>query len=167
MIGQRVRPLEWDERTSGAARYVADVALPGTLVGRVLRSPHPHARILSIDTGAARRSPGVHAVLTAADFPDVRYKHEIADRRPLAKEVVRFVGEEVAVVAAETAEQAEQALAVIRVRYRRRPAVTTVAAALAAAAPRLHDRASGTNVSFRIKRDYGDVESGQIGRAHV
>ncbi len=160
-IGQRVRHIEWDPRTSGAARYVADVELPGTLVGRVLRSPHPHARILSVDTRAARRMPGVLAVLTAADFPDVRYKHEggrLSDRRPLAKDVVRFVGEEVAVVAAETAAQAAAALAAIRVRYRPLPAVATVAAALAKGAPRLHDRPSGTNVSLLIDRAYGDVE---------
>jgi CO/xanthine dehydrogenase Mo-binding subunit/CO/xanthine dehydrogenase FAD-binding subunit len=158
MIGRRVRPLDWEARTSGASRYVGDVELPGTLVGRILRSPHPHARILSIDTEAASRAPGVHAVLTARDLPDVRYQHDIPDRRPLATDVVRFVGEEVAGVAAETAAQAARALALIRVRYQPLPAVTTVAAALAATAPRIHDRPSGTNVSMRVERVYGDLE---------
>ena len=73
--------------------------------------------------------PGVAAVLTAADLPDRLYKHEggrLSDRRPLARDVVRFVGEEVAVVAAETAAQAAAALGVIQVRYQPLPAVTTV-----------------------------------------
>src|SRR5262249_51918521 len=77
------------------------------------------------------------------------------------RDVVRFVGEEVAVVAAETAAQAEAALRAIRVRYRRLPAVTTVRAALATGAPRLHARASGTNVSLVIDRAYGNVDAGR------
>ena len=163
-LGRPIRSIEWDARTSGASRYVADVVLPGTLVARVLRSPHPHARILSVDVRAATRMPGVTAVLTAADLPDRLYKHEggrLSDRRPLARDVVRFVGEEVAVVAAETAAQAAAALGVIHVRYQPLPAVTTVAAALADGAARLHDRASGTNVSLVIDRAYGDVEAGR------
>jgi CO/xanthine dehydrogenase Mo-binding subunit/CO/xanthine dehydrogenase FAD-binding subunit len=163
-IGRRTRSIEWDARTSGGSRYVADVVLPGTLVARVLRSPHPHARILSLDAAAAARMPGVAAVLTARDLSDRLYKHEggrLSDRRPLARDVVRFVGEEVAVVAAETAAQAEAALGAIRARYEPLPAVTTVAAALADGAPRLHARASGTNVSLVIERAYGDVEAGR------
>jgi CO/xanthine dehydrogenase Mo-binding subunit/CO/xanthine dehydrogenase FAD-binding subunit len=163
-VGRRTRSIEWDARTSGASRYVADVVLPGTLVARVLRSPHPHARIMSIDAEAARRMPGVRAVLTAADLPDRLYKHEggrLSDRRPLARDVVRFVGEEVAVAAAETAEQAAAALAVIQVRYESLPAVTTVEAALAKGAARVHERASGTNVSLAINRAYGDVDGGR------
>ena len=152
-IGRRARSIEWDARTSGGSRYVADVVLPGTLVARVLRSPHPHARILSLDTAAAARMPGVAAVLAAGDLPDRLYKHEggrLSDRRPLARDVVRFVGEEVAVVAAETARQAATALSAIRVRYEALPAVTTVAAALADGAPRLHARAVGDQ---RLARD--------------
>ena len=152
-IGQRLRPLDWEPRTAGATRYVADVDLPGTLVGRVLRSPHPHARILSIDPAPARALPGVVAVLTAADLPDRRYKHEgprFADRPPLARDVVRFVGQEVAVVAAESAPQAAAALAAIRVRYQRLPEVTTIEAALAPGAPRLHDRAAAGPASSTV-----------------
>ncbi len=163
-LGRPTRSIEWDARTSGASRYVADVVLPGTLVARVLRSPHPHARILSIDAEPAGRMPGVAAVLTAADLADHLYKHEggrLSDRRPLARDVVRFVGEEVAVVAAETAAQAVAALGMIHVRYQPLPAVTTVAAALAEGAARLHQRASGTNVSLVIDRAYGDVEAGR------
>jgi len=159
-IGRRVRAIDWDRRTSGGSRYVSDVALPGILIARVLRSPHPHARILAIDVEAARRLSGVVAVLTALDLPDLLYKHEggrLSDRRPLARDVVRFVGEEVAVVAAETAAQADAAIAAIRVRYRPLPAVTTVAAALAHGAPRLHDRPSGSNVALHIERSYGDL----------
>lgn len=162
-LRQRTRNLEWRERTIGAMTYVADVQLPGMLVGKVLRSPHPHAEVRSIDTSAAERLPGVRAVLTAADLPETKYPHEgaFADRFPLARDKVRFVGQEVAIVAADTERAARAALAAIRVHYRVLPAVTTVDEAMAEGAVRVHERQSGTNLSLRISRTYGDVEAGR------
>jgi CO/xanthine dehydrogenase Mo-binding subunit len=122
-VRQRLRAVDWEKKTSGRELYASDVQLPGTLVGRILRSPHPHARIRHIDTAVARQVPGVHAVVTSADLaPGTRYLHSgepYRDRPPLADEVVRYVGEEVAAVAAESREAADTALAAIKVTYRR------------------------------------------------
>jgi CO/xanthine dehydrogenase Mo-binding subunit len=98
------------DKVSGAARYAGAVVRPGMLVGRVLRSPHPHAEIVAIHVDEARALPGVHAVLTAADLPDVRVGRAIRDMPVLARGRVRFVGEKVAAVAAESEEIAGRAL---------------------------------------------------------
>lgn len=160
-IGQRIRLADWDERTAGASQYVPDVRLDGTCVALVLRSPHAHAEVRSVDVRRAARMPGVVAVVTADDFGDVTYVHHggpLADRRPLARDRVRFVGEEVAALAAETQAQARAALGAITVEYRPLPVVTDVDAARRADAPRLHARASGTNVSLSSSRAYGRLD---------
>lgn len=159
-LGARVRLADWEQRTTGAARYVPDVQLPGTCVAVVLRSPHPHAEIRRLDVRRAAGMPGVAAVITGADFGDLTYLHHggpMSDRPPLARNRVRFVGEEVAAVAAETLAQARAAVAAISVSYRRLPAVTEVAAALRPLAPRLHDRPSGSNVALAVAREYGEL----------
>jgi len=164
-VGAGVRPIDWAEKTGGTARYAADTAPRGALVARVLRSPLPHARIVSLDVAPALEVPGVRAVITAADFPaGVCYEHSgepYSDRPPLARDRVLYVGQEVAAVAADTAEAAEEALRRIRVRYRRLPAVLKVSDALAAKAPRLHDRATGTNVSVPVEGSWGDPDAAQ------
>lgn len=160
-IGQSVRPLDWEEKTSGTARYAADEPPAGTLVARVLRSPLPHADIRKLDVSAALRVPGVHAVVTAADFPEGRlYEHSggpYSDRPPMAVDRVLYVGHEVAAVAAETAEAAEEAIRAIRVRYRRRKPLLTVPDALAPGAPRLHRREAGGNVAVATAEHWGDI----------
>ncbi|MEU8798413.1 molybdopterin cofactor-binding domain-containing protein [Spirillospora sp. NPDC048819] len=168
VVGTNVPAKNWDERTSGTDAYAGDLEPPGTLTAWVLRSPHPYARILSVDTGRARRMPGVHAVITAADLPaDAAYIHAegpYSDRRPLARGVVRYVGEEVAAVAAETPEQARAAAEAIVVRYRRprRWPPLTIDAASARRAIRLHRRSSGEpNVSVHDKGHWGDPEAGR------
>ncbi|MBM4420762.1 MAG: oxidoreductase, partial [Chloroflexi bacterium] len=92
--------LGWEARTGGTERYAGDLPVEGVLTGRIVRSPHPHAEILAIDTAAAERAPGVRAVITHVDFPPgARYIHSggaTSDRAPLAERVVRYVGEEVA-----------------------------------------------------------------------
>jgi CO/xanthine dehydrogenase Mo-binding subunit/CO/xanthine dehydrogenase FAD-binding subunit len=165
-VGQRVRPLDWRERSAGAVRYTADLREPHHLHAAVLRSPHPHARIVSLDVSRAVAMPGVRAVLTSADFPPgALYQHRggpLSDRPPLAVDVVRNVGQEVAAVAADTLEQAAAACRAIRVRYRQLPAPLTIADALAEGAPALHDRRSGeTNVSVRWTAEWGDVATGR------
>src|SRR5436309_3477971 len=97
-------------KVSGRARYVADVRVPGMLWARFLLSPVPHARIVSVDTAKARGVPGVHAVLTGADIGPRRFGRAIQDWPVLAYERVRYVGERVAAVAAETREAAEEAV---------------------------------------------------------
>jgi CO/xanthine dehydrogenase Mo-binding subunit len=126
------------EKVTGRARYTADTTLPGTLWMKALRSPYAHARIVSIDTAAARALAGVHAVLTGADVAGVRFGRRLRDVPVLAQDVVRFVGERVAAVAAESAAIAEAACALIEVAYEELPAVLDPQAALAADAPALH-----------------------------
>src|SRR5712692_6413399 len=122
-IGQPVPQEEGPEKVSGQALYAADLLLPGMLWGKVLRSPYPHANILSIDTAKARQVPGVHAVLTGQDLPDRRVGRLLRDIPVLARDRVLFVGEKVAAVAAETLEAAEEALNLIAVEYEELPPV--------------------------------------------
>ncbi|OLT18695.1 hypothetical protein BJF78_00990 [Pseudonocardia sp. CNS-139] len=163
-IGDRVRPIDWDARSTGLVAFTAD--LPAEhLYGAILRSPVPYAEITTLDTAAARALPGVHAVVTAADFaPGIRYLHRggpLSDRPPLADGVVRHVGQEVAAVAAETPAQAAAALRAIRVRYRRRRAPLTVTAARRPGARRLHERTTDEpNVSMLLDTVWGAPERG-------
>src|SRR5919199_331614 len=132
--------LDGPLKVTGRARYTADLQLPGMLRARFLLSPHPHARIVSIDASAARRVAGVHAVLTGADIGERRFGRNVFDWPGLAYERVLFVGERVAAVAAETREAAEEAVGLIQVEYDELPAVLDVEAALASGAPVLHPR---------------------------
>jgi CO/xanthine dehydrogenase Mo-binding subunit/CO/xanthine dehydrogenase FAD-binding subunit len=163
VVGQRVRPIDWDEKTAGTARYAADRIPPGTLVARILRSPLPRADITRLDVSPARAVAGVRAVVTAADFASgVQYEHSgepYSDRTPLAVDRVDYVGHEIAAVAADTAEAAEAAVRAIRVRYRRRRAVLSIDEAMAGGAPHVQERASGTNVATDAVGVWGDAES--------
>jgi CO/xanthine dehydrogenase Mo-binding subunit/CO/xanthine dehydrogenase FAD-binding subunit len=147
-IGRHVRQLDWEARTSGREKYLADALPNNALVGVVLRSPHAHAEILSIDTGDAKSMPGVHAVITSADFPPGVYYPIDFDRSPLAVGVVRYIGEEVAAVAAETKAQAQAAVAAIKVKYRRKSVPYTMKEALAPGAPRMFDNPAGFPPAF-------------------
>lgn len=162
VVGQRVRPIDWVEKTTGTASYAADNPPEGTLVVRVLRSPVPHARIRHLDVSPALTVPGVHAVVTASDFtPGKLYEHSgspYSDRPPMATDRVLYVGHEIAAVAAETVEAAEEAVRRIKVRYRRLRPVLSVREALAPRAPRLHERESGTNVAVETADNWGDVD---------
>ena len=137
-IGQSLPRIEGEQKVTGATQYTADLALPGTLWGRVLRSPLPHARIVRVDTSRAAQVPGVHAVLTGADVRGIRYGRRLYDVPVLADERVRFVGERVAAVAAVDRDVAEEALLLIDVEYEALPGVFDPLAALKADAPILH-----------------------------
>ena len=149
VVGQRpIRP-DGADKVQGRANFGADLRLPGMLTGRVLRSPHAHARILSIDTRAARALPGVKAVVTSEDFPElgnesVEAGEGAATLRDLshncmARGKVLYVGHAVAAVAATSPEIAARALECIEVRYEVLPHVIDVEAAMAPGAPLLHD----------------------------
>ena len=119
-VGRSVPRLDAPLKVTGQARYTADIKLPGMLYGRLLRSPVPHARIAAIDTSRAARLPGVKAVITGKDTPGIRYGNwrlvpQSQDELPLATDRVRFVGDEVAAVAAIDPETAEEALHLIKV----------------------------------------------------
>ena len=161
VLGQRVRPDEWDERTSGTAVYTTDIRLPGMLEARILRSPHPHADIRSIDTAQAEAHAGVVAVLTAENLPDHTYRHlgePFRDRFALAWDRVRFVGEEVAAVAAHTRADADAALDLIDVDYKPRHSVYTTVYARTGDAPTVHDGVEG-NLALQTVRAYGDPDT--------
>jgi len=141
-IGEPVPRRDGIAKVTGTARFTVDVALPGLAHARILRSPYPHARIRSVDVEAARRHPGVIAVVSAEDLADVHlvYGHAVADHPLIAVDKVRFVGEPVVGVVAEDAVTAEEALRLISVQYEPLPFVQSVAEALAADAPVVHER---------------------------
>jgi CO/xanthine dehydrogenase Mo-binding subunit/CO/xanthine dehydrogenase FAD-binding subunit len=156
-LGRHVRPIDWQQRTSGAARYTADLFIAESLTVRVVRSAHAYAAIRSIDTATAAAMPGVHAIITIADFPPgAHYIHEGArDRPPLAEGMVRYVGQEIAAVAAETAEQAAAAAEAIVVSYDRKRGPLTIAAAQSLWSAALHKRTNGKNISKSLHREWG------------
>jgi CO/xanthine dehydrogenase Mo-binding subunit len=163
VVGAGVARLDGLDKVLGRAVYGVDVALPGMLVGKILRSPLPHARIREIRTERARRVPGVRAVLTAADTPRITYgffKHldpRYGDKLPLEADTARFVGDEVAAVAAADEDSAQEALGLIEVDYEELPAVFDVDAALAPGAPLIHAGAPG-NVAAVVRRGAGVID---------
>src|SRR5213594_3341478 len=133
--------LDGTDALTGGAKYAADITRPRMLWAKALRSPVPHARIVAIETSRARALPGVHAILTGADLPDYRLGRSMRDMPVLAVDKVRFVGEKVAAVAAESLELAEQAVQLIEVEYAELPAVFDPLEAIKPGAPLLHDPA--------------------------
>src|SRR5919108_1099630 len=139
VIGQPTRRVDGKEKATGHARYAADVSLPSTLWGKSLHSPYAHARIVRIDTTAAKQVPGVHAVITGADVRGGGlWGRAVKDVPVLAYDRVRFVGERVAAVAADDEDIAQSALDLIEVEYEELPAVFEPHAALKDDAPILH-----------------------------
>jgi len=174
VIGEAHFRLGGERFVQGAARFVDDVSVPGLLHAAVLRSPHAHARLVSIDTKRARDLPGVHAVLTAADVPPNAI---IPNRVPapqgtdrylqpaIARDVVRFVGEPVALVVADDPYVARDALDRIDVVYQPLPASASTAEALAAGATRLFPSTDSNNVATITMR-VGDADAALSG-AHL
>ncbi|WP_293682040.1 xanthine dehydrogenase family protein molybdopterin-binding subunit [uncultured Phenylobacterium sp.] len=176
------RPIRPDgaDKVTGRAAFGADFHMPGQLVGRVLRSPHAHARIVSIDTSKAKALPGVKAIVTAADFPDlasemVEGSEASSDIRDLslnvmARHKVLYHGHAVAAVAAVSGDIAEEALARIKVTYEVLPHVTDVEEAMAPGAPLLHDHlfteglearpAQASNIARKHRFVRGDLAEG-------
>lgn len=154
IVGQSHPRVEGEEKVTGRATYAYDVRLSGQLYAAVLRSPYPHARILSIDTTKAEELAGVHAVLSADNAPDIEWYEDssLFDRK------VRFVGEEVAAVAAASPEIAADALRLMTVEYEPLPHVTDMMAALAPEAPAIHQDGNRAGEPQRYGR--GDVEAG-------
>jgi CO/xanthine dehydrogenase Mo-binding subunit len=134
VVGKPLPRVEGAEKVTGRARYAYDVRLPGLLYAAVLRSPHPHARVTSVDASAAEALPGVRAVVHRGNTPAMKWYEESFLFDPTA----RFVGDEVAAVAADSEEVAADALRLIRVAYEPRRHVLDVASALATGAPKLH-----------------------------
>ena len=152
-----LRKDAWDKVT-GRAAYVDDLPREGVLIGAVVRSPHHHARIVAIETAAARDVPGVMAVLTANDVPGSKtFGPLVQDQPALAFDVVRHMGEPVALVIAQSKDAARRGVAAVQVTYEPLPAVHDPVAALEPDAPRVH---SGGNLLTRYEINEGDVAAG-------
>ena len=174
LTGTSVQRVEDPRLLTGRGRFVDDIALPGMLHACFVRSPHAHARIVSIDTAAAVAHPGVHLVLSDADLRD-----EVGDLTAngsaglfvatytaLARNVVRLVGEPVAIVVAESRHIAEDAAALVHVEYERLDAVADMDSAMAPDAPLLYPE-HGSNVIYRTEHRYGNTAAAFARAAHV
>jgi CO/xanthine dehydrogenase Mo-binding subunit len=157
------KPIE-DARlkVTGQKQYVADMKLPGMLCGKILLSPIAHGKITSIDTSAAESLPGVRAVATYKNTPDILYnsakryiEHKVICNEKIFNETVRFVGERVAAVAADTEEIASAALKLIKVTYDKLPVVTNIREAILPEAYPIHH---GGNIAARLSASAGDAE---------
>lgn len=158
-IGQRTRRLDSPAKVTGAIKYAADMFMPNMLHMQVLRSPHPHARIVRIDAESARSLPGVECVLTCDDVPGVdNFGVFIEDQPTLARDVVRYVGEAVVAVAAETLDIARAALALIHVEYEELPSLFDPHEAMKDGAVQLHSFAQN-NICKHTRIRKGDVDA--------
>lgn len=144
VVGKPLPRVDGISKATGKAQYTDDFRLPGMLYGRILRSPYPHARIVNIDAGRAKKLSGVKAVVTGKEIGPIRIAYVDtpslpADEYILAQDKVRYVGEEVAAVAAIDEDIAEEALSLIKVDYELLPAVFDPQEAMKAGAPKVHD----------------------------
>ncbi len=160
VINRRAPRLDAPDKVSGRAQYINDMTLPGMLYGALVQSPVAHARILGVDTSKARRLPGVRAVVTAEDGGEIPYGVSPAryDETLFCRDRVRYVGDEVAAVAAGDLETALEAASLIQVDYEEIPAVFTVEEAMTEGAPQLHERYP-RNVCAEVHQEFGDVEA--------
>lgn len=161
VVGKRIPKVDAPAKVLGQAQYFEDLKMPNMLHGKILRSPLPHAKILSIDTSRAGSLKGVKAIITGADIPKLQSGDLplYGDQYLLALEKVRHMGEAVAAVAAMDEETAEEALRLIKVEYEPLSAVFDPAKAMEAGAPLIHE-GQANNVAITLTRGYGDIEKG-------
>ncbi len=165
-VGASLRRVDAIEKAQGRARYVDDLSAPGMLFGAALRTPHPRARLTRLDVSVARALPGVAVVAVAEDIPGKRYIGHVVNDWPslvAVGEHTRYVGDAVALVAAESAEIAREALGLIVAEYEVLEPVASPEAALAPGAPRLHP---GGNVLSRVELRRGDAGAALARAAH-
>ena len=186
VVGKALPRVDGVAKATGQAEFTYDLVLPKMLWGKILRSPYPHARILNIDTGEAEKLPGVKAVITGKDTGPIRFgfvdtPRYPADQFPLAIDKVRYVGDEVAAVAAVNKDIAGEALALIKVDYEELPAVFDPEEAMKDGAPEIHAEIVPTrpcawedwgvarkgtpykaehNICATCSSSYGDIEDG-------
>jgi CO/xanthine dehydrogenase Mo-binding subunit len=170
-VGQSVLRVDGVRKVTGFSRYTDDLKLSGMLYARIKKSPYPHAKILKIDTSKAEKLPGVKVVITGKDVP-IRVGLYLEDKTFLAIDKVRFIGEPVAAVAAESEEIAEEAVSLIEADYKKLSAVFSPLEGIKPDAPLIHEDLgsykhasiilpqSGTNISNHYKIRKGDAEKG-------
>jgi 4-hydroxybenzoyl-CoA reductase subunit alpha len=161
VINSRLSRLDTPDKATGRALFIDDIRFSNMLYGAMLQSPLPHARIVNIDTSAAEKLPGVKAVLTAKDVGTVKYGVSPAryDETLFCEDKVRYVGDEIAAVAAVDQETAQEAVSLIKVDFEELPAVLSVEEALAEGAPQLHEEYPG-NYTAQVHQEFGDVRAG-------
>jgi 4-hydroxybenzoyl-CoA reductase alpha subunit len=159
-VGKSLRKIEGLSKATGEAVYTDDITLPGMLHAKMLRSPHAHARIVSIDTSKALALEGVHAVLTGADLP-TRYGviPWTKDETALAVDKVRFIGDEVAAVAAIDEDTANAAVRLIEVEYEELHAYLDPNESLERHEPTIHEGNKHGNISKRVELEFGDLDA--------
>jgi 4-hydroxybenzoyl-CoA reductase subunit alpha len=161
VIGRPLPKIDAWAKVTGETRYADDLVFPRMAYGKLLRSPHAHARILRIDTSRARELPGVYAVITGADLPRVKFGilPVSQDEEALCTEKVRMVGDAVAAVAAVDEETAERACRLIDAVYEPLPALMSIEESLAHPEVRIHEYGDGPNVHKNVALQFGDVEA--------
>ncbi|MGD9116927.1 MAG: xanthine dehydrogenase family protein molybdopterin-binding subunit [Dehalococcoidia bacterium] len=164
IIGKPTVNVDGAAKVTGEAEYTFNMVLPNMLYGKLLRSPHPHAKIISIDTSQAEKFPGVKAIITGKDTPGSKYGlwrrfPELCDQEVLATTKVRFIGDPVAAVAAISEEIAEKALELIEVEYEPLPAVYEPMEAIKDDAPLVHDNCEN-NINNTRHIEWGNVDEG-------
>jgi CO/xanthine dehydrogenase Mo-binding subunit len=158
VVGKSIPSIDAMEMVRGGIVYASDTTLPGALEAGLLLSPHAHAKIIRIDTSKAEQLPGVKAIITRNNVPNVKFGPIIQDDTVLAFEKVRHFGEPVAAVAAVDEDIVEEALSMINVQYEQLPAVVDAEEALKPTAPQVHDTPDNTAQHYTIDR--GDIEEG-------
>src|SRR5436305_9930754 len=165
IVGKSLTKPDAFAKVSGQTRFADDLALPRMLFGRILRSPHPHARIVRVDTSRARALPGVLAVLTGDDLP---IKFGILpvsqDEEALAREKVRYVGDPIAAVAATDEWVADEALELIDVQFQPLPALMSIEEAINSEGEPIHAKG---NVHKTVALEFGDTDEAMRAAAHV
>lgn len=170
LVGKNVPRIDAIDKVTGRAKYGTDIKMEGMLYAKLLRSPYPHARVVRIDTTKAENHPKVKGVATINEVPKVVGTiGNLMTKRGRGKlylrdNVVRFIGDPVAAVAADDEESAVEALSLIEVEYEQLPAVFDPVEALKENAPKIHE---GGNVAFHLLRELGDVEKGFKEADHV
>ncbi len=161
-VGKSVPRIDGKGMVTGQTKYAFDVSFPNMLVGKMIRSPHPHAKILSIDTSKAEALPGVHAVITARDTHQIKFgsneyffPHTV-DQMAIEADKVRYIGDELGAVAAVDEETADKALSLIDVKYEILPHVVDVLEAMKPGAPLIHE--SLNNIAVILPVNFGNPE---------
>ncbi|MDP2934962.1 MAG: molybdopterin-dependent oxidoreductase, partial [Dehalococcoidia bacterium] len=161
IIGRAIPRSDSRQKASGQCYYTSDMRLPGMLYGRILRSHLPHARIVRLDTTRAARLSGVKAVITGRDTAGVGYGFAAGfmDKLALAVDKVRYIGDDIAAVAAVDQETAEEAIQLIDLELDELPAVFDPQQAMLPGAPQIHEHAEN-NIGHKVMSDLGDVDEG-------
>ncbi len=161
-VGKPVPRIDGRGLVTGEAKYTFDLKVPGMLIGKMIRSPHAHARIIRIDTSKAEKIPGVKAIITARDTYEIKFGSneyffpQTVDQMALEAEKVRYIGDEIGAVAAIDEETAQKAIALIDIQYEKLPAVFDPDEAMKPTAPQIHK--ARNNISVMLPANFGNVQ---------